>query len=164
MGRFLRKQARVSLGDQEQRDIISVQQGLIDLARKVVGEGHRDGAQFNQRKIVNQPVIGVGSVNADAASRLDAPGAEVVAHARHIVMQRCMRMADDLATLENMNGPLLPRKGGEQATKLHSSPRRMSLGEDAGAPNAPLPATANYWSGFSQATSGGRTGRGVAGW
>jgi hypothetical protein len=40
MGGLVRKQACVFFGNQQQRDIVFVQQVLIDLTREIVGEGH----------------------------------------------------------------------------------------------------------------------------
>src|SRR5437870_4136974 len=80
-------------------------------------------------------MVGIGGIDADAGSCLYPPDAQVLAHANHIVVQQGVGMAAGLAAFENIDRPLLPRKSRKQAIELHSSPQRMCVRKDAGAPD-----------------------------
>ena len=80
-----RKQPRMAFGRSAAARCCSVSSSSwFDLAGEIVGEGHRDGAQFDQRQIVHQPGIGIGRIDAHARARSSRPRrAESRACARH---------------------------------------------------------------------------------
>jgi hypothetical protein len=121
MRRLWHKQPGIAFGNQQQSDVVCRQQRLIHLAGEIVGEGHRYGAQFDQRQVVHQPRIRVGRIDAHTHAPLYAPVGQVATHAHDIIEKAGMGMTDGIAAFVNVDCAFPGGQAGDQTAKLHSS-------------------------------------------
>ena len=141
MRRPLREQPGMAFGNQQQRNVIVRQQVVIHLAGKVVGEGHCDGADVQQRQVMHQPAIGVGRIDAHPHAGPHAPFAQRGARAHHLVMQSRMGVADNLSAFKGKGRALFVGQFGNQTTQMH---RRRSPDRFGYCPPRQIPAAAFF--------------------